>query len=328
MDATGHDLIVVGASAGGVEALQRMLPSLPPDLSAAVLIVTHFSRQPWDLLPSILGQMTRLPCQSAMEGTAIQNGVVYTAVPDHHLVVSAGYLHVTHGPKENFVRPAVDPLFRTAALAYGPRVIGVVLSGMLDDGTAGLLAIKQRGGIAVCQDPADALYPEMPQNAIAQVAVDHIVPAAQMGTLLFELSQTPAPDEASFPIPPELEIESRIAFGEMSSMDTMDQWGRRSSFTCPECGGSLWESPDKFQRFRCHTGHAFSRQTLMASQSTETESALWAAVRAMEENLKMAQSMAAQAREDHNPRTAEFLEAKIRRGERDLATLRAILTEP
>ncbi|MGE5262817.1 MAG: chemotaxis protein CheB [Acidobacteriota bacterium] len=329
METTGHDLIVVGASAGGLEALQRMLPGLPADLPAAVLIVLHSGRQPADLLPSLLSRTTALPCQPAEEGQPIQRGVIYTAVSDHHLLVSADRLHVTHGPKENFARPAIDPLFHSAALAHGSRVIGVVLSGTLDDGTAGLLAIKQRGGIAVCQDPADAPYPEMPQSAIANVAVDHIVPAASMGTLLAQLTRVPAPQEAALPVSPQLETETRIAAGGASSMETMDQWGCRSSLTCPECGGSLWELDEgTFRRFRCHTGHAFSIETLMATQSTEVESALWAAMRALEENVKIAQTLAARARGDQNARTGKYLGEKIRRAERDLATLRAILAEP
>ncbi len=326
MPKNGHDIVVVGASAGGVETLQQVLRGLPQDLAAAVFIVLHTGHQPWDLLPEILRRTTRLPVKSAAEGEVIQQGMIYVAIPDHHMVLSSGHIHVAHGPKENNVRPAIDPLFRSAALVYGPRVIGVVLSGTLDDGTAGLQAIKERGGITVAQDPSDALYPDMPESAIANARVDHIAKAAQMGELLAKLTKMPAPDEALFPVTSKLEIETKIAEGAPSSMETMKQLGTVTSLTCPECGGSLWELENgAVSRFRCHTGHAFSLETLKDMQSVEIERALWAAVRAMEENSHIAQQVAERARKHNNVKLAEEFEAKARESDEHLATLRAML---
>src|SRR5215207_239744 len=188
---SGHDIIVVGASAGGVEALSQLVASLPPDLPASVFIVLHIPAEGTSVLPRILNRAGPLPAIHPLDGQVIEKGHVYIAPPDHHLLIKQGYVELTRGPRDNGHRPSVDPLFRSAARAYGRRVVGVVLTGALDDGTAGLLAVGMRGGICVVQDPQDALYAGMPQSAIDNVEVDHVVPLAEMGELLMQLAQTP-----------------------------------------------------------------------------------------------------------------------------------------
>ena len=204
----GHDIIVVGASAGGVEALQTLVRGLPADVPAAMFVVLHMSADAPSMLPQILNRAGPLPVAAAVDNEPIAPGRVYVAVPDHHLLIERGRVCLVRGPKENRSRPAVDPLFRSAARAYGSRVIGVVLTGALDDGTSGLQAVKGRGGLAVVQDPAEALYTGMPRSAMEHVAVDYCMPLAEIPALLARLAVEPAPDESAYPVPPNLHLLS------------------------------------------------------------------------------------------------------------------------
>ncbi|HEY8599580.1 MAG TPA: chemotaxis protein CheB, partial [Thermomicrobiales bacterium] len=188
---TGHDLIVIGTSAGGVQALLELLDDLPANLPAAICIVIHIPAESPSLLPRILQRRSALPVRHAVDGERIVPGHVYIAPPDHHLLVDPGRLRLRHGPRENRCRPAVDPLFRSAALAYGPRLIGVVLTGALNDGTAGLAIIKRLGGVTIVQDPADALFPGMPASAQRHVAVDYSLPLADIAAALTRVAREP-----------------------------------------------------------------------------------------------------------------------------------------
>src|SRR5262245_22259453 len=230
--AAGHDIIVVGASAGGAKALIELLGQLRHDLPAAVLITCHLAPSSRGLLP-LLHKAGPLETRSAENGEPIRQGVIYLAPPDRHPMVSDGrdgHIRVTRGPRENRWRPAIDPLFRSAAVSFGPRVIGVVLTGMLDDGTAGLAAIKRCGGIAVVQDPLDAAYPEMPQSALDHVDVDHQVPLEQLGKLIERLARAvPGPTPA---VPRELEREAQVA--ERGAPAHPQDLPRNTSFICPE----------------------------------------------------------------------------------------------
>lgn len=293
----GHDIIVVGASAGGVEALAELVSRLPADLPAAVFVVLHVPAYGVSVLPGILSRRGRLPAVHPADGEPVQGGRIYVAPPDHHLILKDGYVRLTRGPHENGHRPAVDTLFRSAARTYGPRVIGVVLTGTLDDGTAGLQAIKIRGGLAVVQDPEDALFASMPRSAIENVPVDHIAPLAEIAPTLVRLARQPAPGESNAPMPPDLEEATKAAEFDMSALETRRE-GKPSSYACPDCHGVLWEvQEDDLLRFRCRVGHAFSPESLLAAQSDALEDALWTALRALEESAALTDRLGGRAGE-------------------------------
>src|SRR5262245_2421962 len=235
----GHDIIVIGASAGGVEALQELARGLPSNLPAAVFIVLHIPSAGPSLLPKILNTSGPLRARHAVNGESIERGRIYVAPPDHHLLVERERMRVVRGPKENRARPAADPLFRSAAHAYGTRVVGVVLSGLLDDGTAGLADIKRRGGLTVAQDPEEALYPGMPRSAVENVALDHCLPVAGIDPLPGQLAAVQAKDDSVYPMSEILKVEARIARSEESDMEDVEKIGKLSAFTCPECKGAL-----------------------------------------------------------------------------------------
>ncbi|MBV9850942.1 MAG: chemotaxis protein CheB [Armatimonadetes bacterium] len=291
----GHDIIVIGASAGGVEALAALAQGLPADLPAAVFVVLHVPAFAPSVLPAILSRKGPMPARHPSDGESIRPGHIYVAPPDHHLLVEAGRVGLSRGPTENGHRPAVDVLFRTAARAYGPRVIGVVLSGALDDGTAGLQAVKMRGGLAVVQDPEEALFSSMPRSALENVAVDQILTLAALGPALADLARTPAPAESEYPMPDRIQTESEIAEMDMAAIESRRD-GTPSEFTCPDCHGSLWEVQEgELVRYRCRVGHAYSPDSLLASQVEGLEAALWIALRALEESAAMARRMGERA---------------------------------
>jgi len=245
------------------------------------------------LLPDILARAGPLPAQHPNDGEPILPGRIYVAPPDRHLLLEFGCVRLSRGPKENRFRPAVDPLFRSAAVAYGSRVIGIVLSGGLDDGTAGMEAIKTRGGIAVIQDPREAINPAMPISVLAHMAVDHVAPAAEIGSLLTDLVDQPASEEGAQPMPEDMRIETRIALEDNALQAGVLQLGAPSPYSCPECHGTLLQiSNGGILRFRCHTGHAYSVNSLLAEVNESIEESLWSAVRAIEERMLLLRHVA------------------------------------
>jgi two-component system chemotaxis response regulator CheB len=321
-----RDLVVVGASAGGIAAISALLAGLPGDLRAAVLVVLHIAADAGGLLPKMFGERSPLPVRFAADGEPLRHGDVRIALPDRHLLVENGAMRVVHGPRENRFRPAIDPLFRSAAWAYGPRVIGVLMSGMMNDGSAGLWAIKTCGGVAVVQDPADARFSEMPQSAVDALPVDHCLPAGQLGTLVGNLVGEPAPGANAFQPLDSLGRENAMASQRESGIDTMSRIGRLSPFTCPSCHGSLWEVFDEHVlRFRCHTGHAFSAESLDAEMSEDYEDALWGALRALEENARLARTIAGRSRQRKHERVAAIYEEKADDHDRNAHVIRAML---
>ena len=284
-----HDIIVIGSSAGGVETLMRLCAGLPVDLSAAVFIVQHISPTSKSVLPDLLTRAGPLPARHPVDGEAIQSGHIYVAPPDQHLLLREGSIMLRHGPQENRTRPAIDPLFRSAAVAYGPRVIGVVLTGLLDDGAAGLVAIRRCGGLCIVQDPDDAQWPEMPRRAIERTQPDHIVPISEMPALLARLSHVSAGSPVQ--IPSALDLETRIAAQEFDPVG-MPALGLPSRLSCPQCGGVLNEVPDEGTiRFRCQTGHAFTSEGLMQAQTGELERALERAARTHRDRVDLCRRM-------------------------------------
>ena len=298
--------MVVGASAGGVTAVGSLLAGLPQSLNAAVFVVVH-SHPTGPHLADVLRARSALPVEFGVHGQRIHRGCVYVAPPDNHLAVGPSHMEVVRGPRENGHRPSIDVLFRTAAKTHGARVIGVVLSGYQDCGTAGLLSIKARGGLAVVQDPRDARVGEMPRASIEHVKVDHVSSVAAMPELLERLVstpavETPAVDEGV------LEIE-----GETKGIGT--------ELVCPTCGGGLTEGDaGDFPVFRCHTGHAFSLDALGRLQEEEVERALWAAVRALEDTSTISRRLAGDATGELRERFADRSRVQARNAEviRDL----------
>jgi two-component system chemotaxis response regulator CheB len=321
----GHDLIAIGASSGGVEALQVLVAALPADLAAAVCIVLHQSPEAPSRLPRILARHAALPVLHAVDGEVIVPGRVYVAPPDHHLLVEIGRLRLTRGPRENRHRPAVDPLFRSVALAYGPRAIGVVLTGALNDGTAGLATIKRLGGIAIVQDPNEALYPGMPASAQRHVAVDYAPPLAEIAPTLARLAREPAllpPPER-----PEASIvEDRWMRGEPMETERIAVVGTPTSLTCPECHGPLWELRDNaLLRYRCRTGHGFTAESMLAEQSEALEGALWMALNTLEESALVAERLADDATERRHQHVATRFVEKAQESRRRAETIRRVL---
>jgi two-component system chemotaxis response regulator CheB len=276
-------------------ALTQLVALLPTTLPAAVLVVQHLSPDSTgEPLITRLSRHTGLHCQLARHEAALEAGSLYLAPPDHHLLVKENRLLVTRGPRENGYRPAADALFRSAAVTFGSRVVGVVLTGMLHDGTAGLEFIKRCGGIAVVQDPADAEYPSMPESALRAVAIDHVVPLAQMGALLTQLvSPTPASLPGAANIPADLRLEAAIAERVVGTADQADQLGHLVAMTCPDCGGNLWQiDHGQVLRYRCHTGHAYTAEALAERSQHALEETLWVALRMMEERHNLLNNMA------------------------------------
>ncbi len=261
-----RNIVVIGASAGGFDAIQKIVAGLPPTLDASIFIVWHMSPDIRGILPEVLNRLQTLPAEHAVDMEPLKTGRIYVAPPDHHLLLEKDRVRVTKGPKENRFRPAVDPLFRSAALTFGSRVIGVILSGALDDGTAGLWTIKQHGGMAIVQDPHDAEVPSMPQSALRTVEADHCVPVSQIPELLIKHVAETADKNRKIENDKKREAEIRIAMEENPLQYNFLEFGELTPYTCPECHGVLTSIKEGNNiRFRCHTGHAFFGQQLFSS---------------------------------------------------------------
>lgn len=323
-------LIVMGASAGGATALSTIVAALPASLPAAILVVMHVGARN-SVLPEILGKTSALPVRFAEEREPVRPGRILLAPPDRHMLVAntAGHaaIELTRGPKENHTRPAIDPLFRSAAAACGARVVGVILSGYLDDGTAGLQAVKACGGKALVQEPQEAQAPSMPQSAIDHVDVDWRLPAADIAPALLALAggQPVRATPALPPAPHWIAVENRFARG-VGNMEQLEKIASPSTFTCPDCQGTLWElHGQQPQRFRCHTGHSFTAQVLGDLQHDKAEEAIWAAVRALQEKEKLYLSLAAKAQARLHPGAAAEYGAKARQAREQADVLKRTL---
>ncbi len=325
----GHDIIVIGTSAGGLRALGAILGALPADIEAAVLIVQHLAADRPSLLPQILADFSPLPISHALDGEPIQKGKIYIAPPDYHLLVNQDLVRVVHGPKENRFRPSIDALFRSAARAYGSRVVGVILTGYLDDGTVGLQAIKKRGGEAIVQDPDEAEYPSMAKSALRYVNVDYCLPLADIPDRLVQLSKELAADEKVYPVTNEIEIESRIAEQQMNTqqfLEHVEAIGTRTTYTCPECNGSIWQiGTGQPLRFRCHTGHAFTGDAFLLEQTKNLENALWSAARIMEEKVALLRKMSVQMETHRLPSAAAKYEDQAKSLDAEVSLVRGII---
>jgi two-component system chemotaxis response regulator CheB len=322
-----HRVVVIGASAGGVSALKTLVELLPEDFPAAICVVLHVPAGHPSKLPEIMNRARTLPAAHAADGERIRAGRIYVAPPDHQLLVSDGFLRVVRGPRENRQRPAIDPLFRSAAGAYGPRAIGVILTGALDDGTIGLKEIKRQGGIALVQDPKEAETDSMPRSAMEHVQVDFCLPLASLATMLVELVRQPLPAMPTGQPPQRLEFEVEAdEFLPSALADDARRPGKLSGLTCPECHGPLWEIEDgELIRYRCRVGHAYSQQTIMIEQALAVERALWSGLRALEENATLSRRLAKRAADQHAMHSAQRFTERAEEIESQAETLRHTL---
>lgn len=328
---TGHDIIVMGTSAGGLKALGAVLSQLPADLGAAIFVVQHLAPDKRSYLPQLLGDVCKLPVRAPADGAPFMRGHVYIASPDRHLLLNGNRISVLCGPQENRFRPSIDALFRSAARSYGSRVIGLVLTGALDDGTVGLQAIKQRGGVTVVQDPREADYPSMPRTALSYVKIDQMVGIAGAGALLVRLVAEPAAAQKDFPSTPALEIESSIAEQTMNTrefLQNVERIGTPTSYTCPDCNGAIWQIGDEEPlRLRCHIGHSFTGEVFSAAQSHNIEGALWTAIRLMEEKSTLSRQLADRNRTQNQLDAADAYKKEAEHLDVELTRLRDLVVK-
>jgi two-component system chemotaxis response regulator CheB len=313
----GQAVVVVGASAGGVEALMSFVGTLSRTFPHPVLVILHVAPTGTSVLPEILARSGALPVISPRDGEDVLEGHVYVAPPDSHLVLEGSVVRLSQAPRENGHRPAIDPSMRSAATVYGPGAVGVVLSGSRDDGTAGLLAIKAAGGAAIVQNPDEALYPAMPESAIAHVDVDAVLPIAAMaGWILERAGRGGAPAESD----PPMEATPD------SSQDIPSADGKGTRFTCPDCGGVLFERTEgQLDRFECSVGHAFSIESLSSAQAEALEGALWAAVRSLEDRAALLRRLARRWRAEGHDRSSTNFDTQADDSLQRAQTIRAAI---
>lgn len=292
---------VIGASAGGVEAMSSVVRNMPADLPLAVVVVLHMPTGARSRLPEILGRAGPLPAAAVRHGQALQAGRIHVAPPDRHVVVSADRLHLLDGPRENGFRPAIDPLFRSAAQSLGPRAIGVILSGTMDDGVTGLAAIQAMGGSVIVQDPADAMCGALPEAALEALEADHVVPASSIGPLLATIASGATRPAHRVPTPLAEQLVADPLSLEASGVD----------LSCPDCGGALQEVRlGDLRRYRCRVGHVLSPESLLDGQGEALESALWTAVRTLEETATLSRRLADRSRGSGAVAAARRFEAR------------------
>lgn len=311
-----RDIVVIGASSGGVEALIGLVGGLPADLPAAVFVVVHLPAEAPSVLPKILNRSGPLKAVECEDGALVRPGHIYVACPDRHLLVEDGRVRSVRGPKENRHRPAVDSLFRSAAVAHGPRAVGVILTGALDDGTVGLAAIKRCGGVAVVQDPDDALFSGMPQSALEHVEVDHCLPLPEIAPLLSRIvrEEEMVEEEGAYLVPDDMELEDRMARIDSATPENVEKLGHPSTFTCPECEGPLWEIQDEeILRFRCRVGHAYTAESMLAGKTEALEGALWTALNTLEEGAQMSRKLAKESHGRGHEHAAARFEERARK---------------
>jgi two-component system chemotaxis response regulator CheB len=325
MPSRHRNVVVIGTSAGGLRALTSLISQLPGGLPAAVFVVQHMSPDnTGEALLSRLGRYGTFRCKLGEDGERFGAGGLYLAPSDHHMLIKARTLTVIRGARENRYRPAIDPTMRSAAVSHGSRAVGVVLTGMLDDGTAGLQAIKQCGGVTVVQDPDDAEYPDMPRSALRNMKVDHCLPVAEMGPLLEALTHGASGKKRA--IPRQVRIEAEIAERALSEPAEVDSLGTRAPYSCPACGGVLWDMPCHGpERFRCHTGHSFTAAALLAAQSDKLDETLWVTLRMLEERRNLMERL---ARREPNRRSKRYYTDEAKRDDAHVKRIREMLLAP
>jgi two-component system chemotaxis response regulator CheB len=294
-------IVVIGASAGGIKAINQFVSNLPADLELAIFIVIHMSKMSRaDIIQQQLQKNTSYNCLVANDGEEIKAGNIYLSPADVHLLIKPGVMYLVRGPHENRWRPSIDVLFRSAAAAYGSNVIGVILSGMLDDGTSGMSAIKRSGGICIVQEPNEAEFMDMPVNVINNIKTDHRVLLEDMGYIIADILSKPV--DTNVQVPEDVKIEAQINERMASSLFEMEKIGVHSNFSCPDCGGGLWKIKNESNgRYRCHTGHVYTEHILLEKQNEQMEESLWVSIRMLEERRNLLLNIA--WREEHTEET-------------------------
>lgn len=313
-----RDIVVIGASTGGIEALRKVVEGLPGNFEGSVFVVMHIG--PVSLLPEILSRSTKLRTVKAEDGLRFQPGHMYVAPPNRHLLIEDGHIKLSAGPRENGHRPAVDPLFRSAARVHRSRVAGVILSGSLDDGSAGLFAVKSRNGVAIVQDPADAIAPDMPLNAMKNMVVDYSLPAGEISGVLVKLAQGDAG--------PAQEREESMANDAQENGPLMEPppAEQHIALACPECSGPLYEARDgPVSRFQCNVRHSFSPLSLSVAHDEALERALWVAIRTLNERITLHRQMLRRDRNEAEDVLFRRMEESVKIAEQDVELLRQII---
>lgn len=322
----GHDIVVIGASAGGLDPVMRLIGSLERGLPLSIFVAFHMPADWTSELPHLLSDGGAYPAAWAKDGERIERGRIRIAPADRHLILRENHVLVRHGPRENFWRPSIDVLFRSAALAHGPRAVGIVLSGSLDDGSAGLTAIAQCNGVALVQDPLEAAVPEMPDSALRQVPHAEALKVTDLAQRLRELAHT-APKPTVLPSE-ELRTEVRIAEGHPSAPEERERYSQPTLLTCPECRGPLSRDSLVPDHYRCHVGHAFSERSLSEFTQREIEGSLWSAIRLFQQRAKLCRSLARREREAGRNKTASTYEQRARDSDNHAQVLRNLLVGP
>lgn len=316
-------LVVVGASAGGVETLQQLVSHLPEEIPGTIFIVNHVYPYAKSVLPEILTRAGVLPAKHPVDREIFQPGHIYIAPPNHHMLIEGDHIRLTEGPKENRHRPAIDPLFRSAAREHQSKVIGIILSGTLDDGVLGMVAINTYGGTTICQSPEEAIFPEMPENVLEELDVDYVMPVKQIAGQLVYLMQHPVEQPSHTPPNEERLYAANTKEIDMSALEEM---GNDVAYICPDCGGHLWALDDgKVTHYRCHVGHSYSAKTLYASQSERVEEAFWITLRTLKEKAYMARQMAQRARLRNHNTAAQDYEHEADLAEQQAQLVRSVL---
>lgn len=320
-------VIVIGASAGGLQAISRVLQTINPELDAAVFVVLHVARNSiGSVLVQHLQKQTPFKCKIAEDGEAIQNKHVYIARPDFQTLVTPDIIKVIKGPHENRWRPSIDVLFRSAAASYNSKTIGIILTGLLDDGTAGMSAIKRCGGVCIVQEPEEAEFADMPTSVLTHVEVDYRVPIADIGYILDDMSTKPANPEAQ--VPEDIRLEAKLTEKMISDIEELKKLGTQSNYTCPDCGGSLFSmTHDPVHRYRCFTGHVYTEKLLLDKQSESLEESLWVSVRKLEERKSLLQTTAKHLHELNHPDLEAEKNAKAQEITAHIERLKTLLIE-
>jgi two-component system chemotaxis response regulator CheB len=319
------NIIVIGASAGGFRAINQLIANIPDQLPTAIFVVMHMGKQSMpEIILQHIQKNTGFSCVLPSHGDPIKKGHLYIAPRDCHMLLTKGVIHITKGPHENRWRPSIDVLFRSAAAAYDSRTIGIVLSGMMDDGTSGMSAIKRSGGVCIVQEPEEAEFPDMPKNVLNNVDVDYRVPVNDIGYILDDLFAKP--QGPMHEIPEDIRIEAAITQNMASNINDMSKIADQSVFTCPECGGGLWAvKNDKAHRYRCHTGHTYNEKLLVETQAEAVEGSVWVCIRMLEERKALLRTVAEHEDQDGHSDEAQQNAAKANDIQQHIDRLKALL---